>query len=86
MAERRHPRTRVVQYRLESPGGHSDCDEAEALLMRARADGLVSEFDTGRGSMLWFEGRPGADLRDLRQRVLEAVRRLDQRAAYVGDR
>ena len=36
------------------------------------ASPVVDEFDVGRGNM-WFEGRPGAELRSIKAKVLEIL-------------
>jgi hypothetical protein len=33
----------------------------------------VLEFDTGRGRLCWFQGKPGAELRALRAQVKALV-------------
>jgi len=43
------------------------------VIERAREDGVVTEFDTGRGQVVWFQGPPGERLRALRERVLELL-------------
>lgn len=78
-------RTRVVGYTLISPGGRSDSAEVEWILRSARAAGVVTEFDTGRGGELWFEGPPGKALREVRRAVLTAVRRYDSQAWYAEE-
>lgn len=63
-------RTRIVKYDYEA-----DFDESvmEQVLQRAKRAGTVTEFDTGRGHIVWFEGPPGASLRDVRRRVREIL-------------
>lgn len=41
--------------------------QMESLLERAATNGCVlrGEYDTGRGSMVWFSGWPGAEMREL---------------------
>lgn len=60
-----------------SIGYHFDCGEREfdepameKLLERAKAAGVIYEFDTGRGHIVWFSGWPGEPLRVLRDQVL----------------
>lgn len=39
------------------------------MLKKAQDDGLVRNFDTGRGLLVWFEGPAGKRLRALRDKV-----------------
>lgn len=57
----------VVPRELDDEFNESDM---EALLQRAREAGTVTQFDTGRGRIVWFEGAPGAAMRELRYKVL----------------
>lgn len=59
--------SRSVTYHLE--GQPFDESAAEKLLQKAKEDGLVTEFDTGRGNVLWFNGRPGPELRALKKKL-----------------
>lgn len=45
----------------------------EKLLNSAKAAGVVTEFDTGRGHVVWFNGYPGKEMREVRKRVLEII-------------
>lgn len=58
--------SRVVRYEVR--GEFSEWD-MERLLRGAKARGVVKDFDTGRGLLAWFEGRPGGALRDVRRRA-----------------
>lgn len=60
---------RVVTYRYDVPRGFTE-SLVEAELQRAHAQGVVTEFDTGRGRFVWFSGRPGLALREVRDRVV----------------
>ena len=62
--------TRVVGYRFE---GEFNESAAEAVLQKAQAAGIVSQFDTGRGHLVWFNGPPGAALREVRKQVKAIV-------------
>ncbi len=42
----------------------------EKVLEKAKAAGVVTQYDTGRGELVWFNGRPGRALREVRNRVL----------------
>lgn len=58
---KRPSRVRVVSYRLE-------CEvslEMEILLERGKLSGTIAEGDCGPG-MIWFEGRPGPEMRAFR--------------------
>jgi hypothetical protein len=52
-----------------------DFDErpVEKLLLQAQRDGVVTQFDTGRGHLVWFNGFPGPELRALRKEVERVV-------------
>lgn len=63
-------RTRVVSYAWGVPGGFDET-RMDRLLYEARAAGVISMHDAGRGQAVWFEGPPGPALRELRERVLE---------------
>lgn len=43
----------------------------EELLQKALKVKVISEFDTGRGHCVWFNGRPGPALRALRDEVIK---------------
>jgi hypothetical protein len=77
--------SRVIGYRLEAPHGFIETT-MEALLRQARAAGLVTAYDTGRGRVCWFNGRPGPELRALRDRVLEIALTSDPDAHYTSER
>lgn len=68
---------RSVLYGWRSPDGAAGDLFAEGgmerKLARAKAAGIVSEYDTGRGRLVWFEGCPGAALRALRDEVRAAL-------------
>ncbi len=67
----RRPRaSRVVGYAL---AGTLNDSLAESLLCRARAEGVVTGYDAGRGAFLWFDGPPGPALRAFRVRLAAAV-------------
>lgn len=63
-------KTRIVGYRYVA---EFDETPVEKVLEAARRDGIVTEFDTGRGQLVWFEGPPGAALRGIRERVREIL-------------
>lgn len=68
--------SRMIGYTINAPEGLSfDEDDAERLLRRAEKEGVigVGEWDTGRGHLVWFNGRPGAALRDLRRQLQDVV-------------
>lgn len=47
--------------------------EVEPILEKARVEGAVTEFDTGRRRIVWFQGTPGKALREVRRQVLSKV-------------
>lgn len=63
--------SRSVTYWLQ--GRPFDESVAEKLLLKAKEEGLVLEFDTGRGDALWFNGRPGPELRALKKKLAVVV-------------
>ncbi len=67
---RRASRSRSIGYALVGP---LDDARADTLLHAARDAGIISEFDSGRGDFLWFNGPPGARLRAFRARLLADV-------------
>ena len=70
-------RSRIVKYDYEA-----DFDEAamERVLARALNSGVVTQYDTGRGHIVWFEGPPGQDF----CRVCGFVRALLAGSAFDG--
>jgi hypothetical protein len=46
-----------------------DESQVEALLLKAKQEGVVIAFDTGRGNALWFNGFPGKAMRALVSKV-----------------
>lgn len=60
-------RSRAVGYVYE---GREFCESRmEEILERARRQGVVTEFDTGRGRIVWFNGLPGEAMRKLKAEV-----------------
>ena len=49
--------------------------ELEKLLEDALRDGVIVQYDTGRGRSLWFSGQPGERFRALRAKVVAAAER-----------
>ncbi len=49
--------------------------EAERVLEKARAQGLIFEYDTGRGQLMWFSGRPGRPLRALTKQLRALIKK-----------
>jgi hypothetical protein len=64
--------TRAVGYRFE---GDFDEAVAEGILLAARKTGVVTEYDTGRGHVVWFNGFPGAELRKVRDQVQSLIKK-----------
>jgi hypothetical protein len=59
-------KVRVVGYEVVGPFREG---AMELLLESAKRAGVVTEYDTGRGDVAWFNGVPGASLRDVRARA-----------------
>jgi uncharacterized protein YodC (DUF2158 family) len=69
-------KSRIVQYNFgfpPHPHVNFSEEEMEKLLEGAKKDGIVSQYDTGRGNCVWFEGYPGKEMRTVRKRVLEVI-------------
>lgn len=47
--------------------------EMEKVLEAAKKAGVVTEFDTGRGNCVWFNGYPGKEMREVRKQVLAVI-------------
>ena len=72
MKHTRHTsKTRVVLYAFSDAftGGRLDCGK---LLARAKAMGVITNYDDGRDREPWFEAMPGAEARALRAVFLGA--------------
>jgi hypothetical protein len=72
----KHSKTRVVGYDFGfNPRRELNFNEtaAEKILKRALKKGIVTQYDTGRGHCLWFEGPPGPELREVRRQVKELI-------------
>jgi hypothetical protein len=63
-------RSRSVGYDYE---GDFNETAMERVLERAQRTGVVTEYDTGRGHIVWFNGRPGKFLREVRTQVLAVL-------------
>lgn len=63
-------KSKTVGYRFEGEFSESS---AERVLERALAAGVVTEYDTGRGRIVWFNGYAGAELRVVRDEVRSIV-------------
>lgn len=63
-------KTRVTGYRYEGSFKESD---VEKILEAAQKAGVVTEFDTGRGNLVWFNGPPGPEMRKLRDQIKAIV-------------
>lgn len=64
----RPSRSRIVRYGWESPSGFDE-SAMDRLLYAARAAGVVTMHDAGRGRVVWFEGPPGPALRSVRDQA-----------------
>jgi hypothetical protein len=69
-------KSRGINYRFEGPFRES---KMEKLLERAKADGIIFEFDTGRGNLVWFDGWPGPEIRALVAKVKQIIKEGDPR-------
>lgn len=69
-AVRKSQHSRSVRCELR---GEFDERRAEVILLKAQVSGLVLQFDTGRGSVMWFTGKPGKPLRDLRSELYKLI-------------
>jgi hypothetical protein len=47
----------------------------EALLEQARQAGIVTEYDTGRGRIVWANGKPGPEFEKVKSEVGALVRK-----------
>jgi hypothetical protein len=63
-------RSRSTGFRFE---GRFDETAVEKILLAGRAQGIVTEFDTGRGRIVWFNGTPGKALRAIREKIRALV-------------
>ena len=63
------PRSRTIGYKYT---GTFDEAAVNQLLARAKAKGLVVQYDADHGDV-WFSGPPGAPLRGVRTRVLALI-------------
>lgn len=78
--KRHRSASRVVRYGWSLPDGNGfnvpDVFNEHAmttLLAKAITAGVITQFDTGRGAIVWFEGTPGARLRALKAEVLSRL-------------
>ena len=62
----------MYQFGFKSKIDFSE-EEMEKVLASAKKAGYVTQFDTGRGNCVWFEGYPGKDMRALKKRVLAVI-------------
>ncbi len=70
--EKRPPGSRIVFYEMR-------CDvslEMEILLEEGKLAGTITEGDCS-SSMIWFEGRPGPEMREFRSKM-ESVSRSER--------
>jgi hypothetical protein len=68
---RKPPIRSLVSYSYEAPAGSDSIDETpiERILERALGQNIVSQYDTGRGRVVWFNGAAGPSLRRIRDQV-----------------
>jgi hypothetical protein len=67
-------KTRVVGYTIDAT---FDETTMERLLADAVRRGVVTQYDTGRGSFCWFNGPPGEGLRAVRRAAEEIAARRE---------
>lgn len=70
------PKTRVVGYKIDATFDESAMDR---LLDNAMKRGIVTQFDTGRGSFCWFNGPPGKELRAVKKAAEDIAARGEPR-------
>ncbi len=73
---RGHSAGRVVGYRYharEDYGFDPVMREIERVLKDGEEAGVVTQYDTGRGTDFWFDGVPGAGLRAVRREIERLV-------------
>jgi hypothetical protein len=58
-------KSRIVKYEIHGPWK----EDPEPLLKKAVSDGVISQYDDGRGDFCWFEGPPGKPMRELRDTI-----------------
>ncbi len=68
------PKTRVVGYQIDAT---FDETAMGRLLADAVRRGVVTQYDTGRGSFCWFNGPPGEGLRAVRRAAEEIAARRE---------
>lgn len=73
----RPSKSRVVFYGWHKPTADGylaqdifDESAMERLLLAAREAGTVTQYDTGRSAIVWFEGTPGPAMRRLKAAVV----------------
>jgi len=61
-------KTAAIGYRFE---GLSDADlsAVEKLMGAALAKKIITQYDTGSGGFVWWNGPPGSEMRELRRHV-----------------
>lgn len=71
---------KLSHYGYHKPDGHGysvqslfDESKMDTLLDAARAAGVITMHDTGRGAIVWFEGPPSEALEDLHVAVLKLL-------------
>jgi hypothetical protein len=69
-------KSRVTIYKIDAQFRES---AMERLLGDALKRGIVTQFDTGRGSFCWFEGPPGKELRAVKKAAEDIAAKGDPR-------
>lgn len=58
-------KSRSVFYSIDGPF----ISHPRSLLEKALKDGIISQFYAGRCELVWFEGPPGKQMRELRNTI-----------------
>ena len=72
---KKHPASRMVQYNFWAKEGEGDfLFDVEECLSKAKRAGVIRDFDDGRNRDPRFSGKPGPELRKLRDLFQGAAR------------
>lgn len=74
---------RIIGYGFEATA--EDHPQIYRVLADAKRDGVIVEYDDGRGSSPWLNGPPGAKLRALRARIIAMGYRAVPRKSEVTE-
>jgi hypothetical protein len=59
----------MYQYSFRKEEDEFSESAMEKILEPAKRAGIITQYDTGRGRLVWFEGTPGPEIRALREKV-----------------